>query len=94
MARKDVRESEHSRLEAFREEGPQWLKQAHAVLADWKPGGNYLVTVVAVGLREAYEAGLRGEPFPPVEKVVRRTRPAKTDPAPEPEKTTRLRRRR
>lgn len=88
MARRDVRDNEHSRLEALQKEGPQWLKQAHVVMAGWRPGENYLVTVMAQGLREAYEAGLRGEVYPPEVKTVRRTRPVK----PEPETKTRVRR--
>lgn len=95
MARKDVRENEHSRLEALREEGPQWLKEAHRVMAGWRPGENYLVTVVALGLHEAYEAGLRGDIYPPEPKPTRRIRPAKAEPQEEEEApVVRVRRRR
>lgn len=94
MARTDVRQSEHSRLEALRAESPQWLKEAHKVMAGWRPGENYLITVVALGLREAYEAGLRGEQYPPESKPTRRVRAAKTEPQPEEAPAVRVRRRR
>lgn len=94
MARKDVRQSEHSQLEALRAESPQWLKEAHKVMAGWRPGENYLVTVVALGLRDAYEAGLRGEPYPPEPKPTRRVRAAKPEPQPEEAPAVRVRRRR
>lgn len=95
MARRDVRDDEHSRLEALRKEGPQWIAHAHAVTAGWKPGEDFLVSVVARGLREAYEAGLQGEEYPPAPKPTRRVRPAKVEPQEEEEApVVRVRRRR
>ncbi len=96
MAHKDVRQNEHSRLEALRLEGPQWVKQAHKVLEGWRPGENFLITVVAQGLREAYEAGAQGEEYPATTPPTRRIRAAKAEeaePAPEAQ-PTRVRRRR
>lgn len=78
MAHKDVRQNEHSRLEALRKEGPQWVKQAQKVLEGWRPGENFLITVVAQGLREAYEAGVQGAEYPAAPKITRRVRAAPT----------------
>lgn len=76
MSHKDVRQTEHSRLEALRKEGPQWVKQAQKALEGWRPGENFLITVVAQGLREAYEAGVRGAEYPETPKPTRRVRAA------------------
>lgn len=84
MARKDIIQGAHHSLERFKEESPEWLEEARAVVTEW---GNqeYLLTAVAKGLKAAFERGQRTKQAPAVK---RRSR----SPEPEPETAQRKRR--
>lgn len=79
-------------LEKLQKESPEFLKATHVILSRWSKDEEYLVALMARGLREMYERGRKG--LPPVleteniteEKVRPRTRPV-AKPAPEPEET-------
>lgn len=60
MARKDIIQGAPHSLERFKEESPEWLAEARKVMATWGDG-EYLVTAVAKGLKDAYERGAAGK---------------------------------
>lgn len=97
MAR-EVIQGPWQRLQKCKEDNPEWVSEAHRVISEWG-NSDYLVTVVAKGLKEAYERGVNGLPPPKVttldqdeeeevQPVVRRTRTRKPAELP----TTRKRR--
>lgn len=80
--RKDVRPSMHTHLEKVQQEIPEFMDMARIVLKRWEAGSNALMPVVAEGLKEAYELGLKGVPMgrSPVEEEEEEEAPAAAPP--------------
>lgn len=64
MRRKDVIHSPMHELEDLKEQIPEWVNYARQVVNRWESGKTLLESVLALGLKEAYEMGVAGMPPP------------------------------
>lgn len=84
MAKNDA----NTHLRQVLDEYPEWIDEAREVLSGWEAGKSFLMPIIALGLKAAYERGVkdskrRVSPTPPTPK-----------PAPAPPKATATRVRR